>query len=130
MSKTYLTGAETNKQFEHCLSIGDAAGVSTFYAEDAEYLGPNMECVFGKENIATVFEYLFAGGTKQMTLMASQVTGSGRYRILEGTYTMKKGDGTIIDIGEYSFLWIRGDEYWQLHRSIFDSLLPSVCNHS
>ena len=130
MNNTYLIGSETNQQFEHYLSIGDAAGVSTLYAEDAEFLGSNMECVTGKENIAAVFELLFADGKKQMILKVARVTGSGAYRILEGNYTIKKMDGTTVDIGEYCLLWIRGEEYWQIHRSIFDSTFASVYNQT
>jgi ketosteroid isomerase-like protein len=131
MSKTYfLTGAEMNQQFGHFLSLGDAAGAISFYAEDAEFLGSNLECAMGKQNIVAVLERLFAGGTKQMTLKTSQVIGSGRYRILDGTYMLKDMDGTTFDTGEYSFLWIRGNEMWQLHRTIFDSLLPSLHDQS
>ena len=106
------------------LTMGDAEGVSTLYAHEAEFLSPRMVYVKGKENIATAFEFLFAREATRMILTTYYLTELGPYRFLEGNYTLKGTDGQTRDTGKYTILWMQEDGHWRIYRSVFYSDFP------
>jgi ketosteroid isomerase-like protein len=121
MSKLFLTAEQTNQQFVNYLALGDAAKISTMYAKDAEFLGPHMKFIKGRENITTAHEYIFAEGITRMLLTTDHVIDLGTYHFLEGSYTLKETDGKTRDTGKYSILWMRENGCWRINRGIFNS---------
>jgi ketosteroid isomerase-like protein len=62
MSRLFLKAEQANQQFINYLGLGDAAAIANLYTKDAEFLGPHMVFVKGRENITTAFEYIFSAG--------------------------------------------------------------------
>ena len=130
MSKLLLTAEQANQQFVNYLALGDADRISNLYAKEAEFLGPHMNFIQGRENITTALEYIFAEGVARMMLTTDHVIDLGTYYFLEGNYTLKRMDGQTSDTGKYSILWMWEHECWRISRGIFNSDLPSSRNLS
>ena len=128
MSRLFLKAEQANQQFINYLDLGDAAAIANLYTEDAEFLGPHMIFIKGRENITTAFEYIFSAGVTRMNLTTEHMIDLGVYYFLEGDYTLKRRDGQTSDTGKYSILWMREDGYWRISRGIFNSDLPFIHN--
>ena len=51
--------------------------------------------------------------------------GEGNTRIEGGRYTLRDGDGEILDMGKYLVLWKRQNGRWKAHCDIFNTSMET-----
>lgn len=115
-----------NRQFMDAFSRGDAARISTLYAEDAQLYPPGQGPVSGRAEIEQLWRGVLALPVKEMRLETVEVQAFGEDATEVGRYTLVANDGRELDVGKYIVLWKRGAGGWKLHRDIWNSNAPLV----
>ncbi|HET9251796.1 MAG TPA: SgcJ/EcaC family oxidoreductase [Candidatus Eisenbacteria bacterium] len=115
-----------NGQFEDAFSRGDAARISTLYAEDAQIYPPGNPPVSGRVEIERTWRGVLALPVKEMRLETAEVQAFGDDATEVGRYTLIANDGRELDAGKYIVLWKRGAGGWKIHRDIWNSDAPLV----
>jgi uncharacterized protein (TIGR02246 family) len=115
-----------NRQFMDAFSRGDAARISTLYAEDAQLYPPGNPSVTGRAEVEKLWRGVLALPVKEMRLETAEVQAFGDDATEVGRYTLVGNDGRELDAGTYVVLWKRGAGGWKLHRDIWNSNAPMV----
>jgi uncharacterized protein (TIGR02246 family) len=115
-----------NRQFMDAFSRGDAARISTFYAEDAQIYPPGMGPVSGRPDIEKTWRGVLALPVKEMRIETAELQPFGDDATEVGRYTLVANDGRELDAGKYIVLWKRGAGGWKIHRDIWNSNAPLV----
>jgi len=117
---------QVNGQFEDAFSRGDAARISTLYAEDAQIYPPGNAPVSGRVEIEKIWRGVLALPVKEMRLETAEVQSFADDATEVGRYTLVANDGRELDAGKYIVLWKRGAGGWKIHRDIWNSDAPLV----
>lgn len=115
-----------NRQFMDAFSRGDAARISTLYAEDAQLYPPGYPPVSGRPEIEKLWRGVLALPVKEMRLETAEVQAFGDDATEVGRYTLVANDSRELDAGKYIVLWKRGAGGWKMHRDIWNSNAPIV----
>jgi len=113
-----------NRKFLAALSSGDAAGISTLYATNAQVLPPQSDIVRGRQSIEQFWKGVIDSGVKGATLKTLEVERHGDIAYEVGTYTMAGEGGKVLDTGKYVVVWKREHGQWKLHRDIWNTSTP------
>ena len=98
-------------------NAGDAAGLMTLYADDAELATQPTGSVHGKDAIASFWKDDFGTAKPATTLTLTDVYMAGDLAHLEGTYEVsERGKATK---GRYVQLWMREGNGWRIHREMW-----------
>jgi len=102
---------------------------ANFYAEDAQFLPPNLPAFVGRPAIQQALEGLIAAGLNQLTLRTDKIEVSGDLTYAIGKYqlTIKPASGAEIhDEGKYLLVYRRQpDGQWRAVADMFNSDLPA-----
>ena len=115
-----------NKDFMVTFSRGDALGMANLYTDDGQVLPPNSDFVTGKEAIQGFWQALMDMGIKEAKLDIVEVEQQDDLAFEVSKYTLKGGEGQMLDQGKYIVVWKQEDGQWKLHRDIFNSSLPAT----
>jgi uncharacterized protein (TIGR02246 family) len=102
----------------------DAAGVASFYTEDAVMLPPDAEPVTGRAAIQEFFARTNAPGTApvEFATVETRVFGDHAWRM--GTFRIEGGPPDAPTNGQFVELWKKVDGAWLLHRDIWNAYAP------
>jgi ketosteroid isomerase-like protein len=64
-------------------------------------------------------------GIAEATLKTIELEAHGDTANEIGAYTLRAGDGGVLDQGKYVVIWKREGGQWKLHRDIWNSSLPA-----
>ncbi|HET9941577.1 MAG TPA: DUF4440 domain-containing protein [Candidatus Eisenbacteria bacterium] len=116
----------SNRQFMDAFARGDAARISTLYADDAQLFPPGNLPVQGRADIEALWRGVLALPVKEMHLTTVEFTVHGEDASEIGRYTLVGNDGRELDAGKYIVLWKKGAGGWKLHRDMWNSNAPVV----
>jgi uncharacterized protein (TIGR02246 family) len=116
----------SNRQFMDAFSRGDAARISTLYAEDGQLLPPGNVPVQGRAAIEQLWRGVLALPVKDFQLQTTEVIAHGEDACEVGKYTLVGNDGRELDSGKYIVIWKHGAGGWKLYRDMWNSNAPVV----
>jgi ketosteroid isomerase-like protein len=105
------------RRFEVLFNVGDAAGMTACYAEDARLLAENTELIMGRPAIeqfwrAAIGRARIAGAAR--TIGLDDVISSGSLGYTLGTVTVRIPDGPTL-VTKYAVIWQRDpDGRWRI----------------
>jgi ketosteroid isomerase-like protein len=105
------------RRFEALFNVGDAAGMTACYAEDARLLAENTELIIGRPAIeqfwrAAIGLARVAGAVRTIGLDDVITSGSLGYTL--GTVTVRIQDGPTL-VTKYAVIWQRDpDGHWRI----------------
>jgi ketosteroid isomerase-like protein len=111
-----------NQEFEAAFGRSDAAGLAGLYSAEAQLLPPNHESVAGADAIQGFWQGAIDMGIKEAALETIELEEHGDTAIEVGRYTLKGGDGQVMDNGKYIVIWKNEDGHWKLHRDMWSSV--------
>jgi ketosteroid isomerase-like protein len=111
-----------NQEFEAAFGRSDAAGLAGLYSAKAQLLPPNHEIVAGADAIQGFWQGAIDMGIKEAALETIELEEHGDTAIEVGRYTLKGGDGQVMDNGKYIVIWKNEDGHWKLHRDMWSSV--------
>ncbi len=115
-------------KFVEAMNRGDAAGVASFYNEDAKLLAPNNPMVIGKQAIQEFWQGGMEMGMRDLTLETMDLDYSGDLACDVGVYTFNtqpEGGQILKDEGKYIEIWKKqADGSWKLAVDMFNSDFP------
>ena len=114
----------SNNAFMTAFNQGDAAGVAALYTESGKVMASNMDFMIGKQAVQEVFQTLMDMGIKGVNLETVEVEEYGDTASEVGKYTLRSGEGEVLDQGKYLVIWKNEDDQWKLHRDMFNSSMP------
>ena len=119
-----------DEEFMRLLAAGELEQLTAnFYAEDAQFLPPNLPAFVGRPAIQQALEGLIAAGLNQLSLRPDKIEVSGDLTYAIGRYqlTIKPASGAEIhDEGKYLLVYRRQpDGQWRAVADIFNSDLPA-----
>jgi uncharacterized protein (TIGR02246 family) len=115
-----------NEAFMARFNSGDPAAVAALYTGTGQVLPPNGDFVTGQEAIQGFWQAVMDMGIKQAKLETGEVEAHGDTAIEVSTFTLRGGDGQLLDQGKYIVIWKREDGQWKLHRDIFNSSMSAA----
>jgi len=98
--------AQFAKDFEN----QDAAGVASYYTEDAKLLPPGSPLLEGRDAIRAFADGMFAAGCRSLDLKTGDVVEAGDLAVEVGSFVMgivPPGADPIQDVGKYVAIWRR-----------------------
>ena len=102
----------------------DAAGVASFYTEDAVLLPPDAEPLTGRAAIQEFFARTNAPGTPPVEFATVETLVFGDHAWRQGSFRVE-GPGTDAPVsGKFVELWKKVDGAWLLHRDIWNANAP------
>jgi len=116
--------AAANDKFMALFKQGDAAGLSTLYTEDGQFLAPNSGVVTGRPAIQAAVQSIMDTGVKAAKLETTELESHGGIVNEVGRFEMYNKSGQVLDKGKYIVIWKQEQEQWKLHRDIFNSSMP------
>jgi ketosteroid isomerase-like protein len=119
-----------NEEFMQLLAARELEQLTAnFYAEDAQFLPPNLPAFVGRPAIQQALEGLIAAGLNQLILRTDKIEVSGDLTYAIGRYqlTIKPASGAEIhDEGKYLLVYRRQpDGQWRAVADMFNSDLPA-----
>ena len=105
------------RRFEALLNVGDAAGMTACYTEDARLLAENTELIMGRPTIerfwrAAIGRARVAGAVRTVGLDDVITSGSLGYTL--GTVTVRIPDGPTL-VTKYAVIWhLDSDGRWRI----------------
>jgi uncharacterized protein (TIGR02246 family) len=109
--------AQFTREFESLFNAGDAAGMASFYAEDAKLLAENAELIRGRDAIEAFWRSAIdraRAADAVRTINLDEVTNSGDLGYALGTVVVRiPGRGELTT--KYATIWQRdADGQWRL----------------
>jgi uncharacterized protein (TIGR02246 family) len=102
----------------------DAAGVASFYTEDAVMMPPDSEPLTGRAAIQEFFARTNAPGTPPVEFATVETLVLGDHAWRQGSFRVE-GPGTDAPVsGKFVELWKKVDGAWLLHRDIWNANAP------
>ena len=102
----------------------DAAGVASFYTEDAVMMPPDSEPLSGRAAIQEFFARTNAAGTPPVEFATVETLVLGDHAWRQGSFRVQ-GPGTDAPVsGKFVELWKKVDGAWLLHRDIWNANAP------
>jgi uncharacterized protein (TIGR02246 family) len=102
----------------------DAAGVASFYTEDAVLLPPDQEPVSGRAAVEEFFVRTNPADAPAVELATIETFVFGDHAWRQGMFRFDgPGDGTRAS-GKFVELWKKVDGSWLIHRDIWNSNAP------
>jgi uncharacterized protein (TIGR02246 family) len=99
----------------------DAAGVASFYSDDAILMPPNLAPVKSKIAVADFMRQMLMPPMNSMLMNVAETTVSGDYAFSTGFYTVLKTDGTTLDDGKFVEILKNDSGTWHIYREIYNS---------
>jgi ketosteroid isomerase-like protein len=110
-------------RWEEALNSGDIDSLVAMYTEDARIMAPNAELAQGKAAVEASFGGMIAAGLRgELNTTEATVAGDIGYHV--GTYSIKTGDGVVVDRGKFTETWRKNGAGWQISNDIWNSDLP------
>jgi uncharacterized protein (TIGR02246 family) len=102
----------------------DAAGVATFYTENAVMLPPDAEPLTGRAAIQEFFARTNAAGSPPVEFATVETFVFGDHAWRQGSFRVR-GPGTDAPVsGKFVELWKKVDGAWLIHRDIWNANAP------
>lgn len=102
----------------------DAAGVASFYTEDAVLLPPDQEPVTGRAAIQEFFARTNPAGAPAVELATVETRVFGDHAWRQGSFRIEgPGDG-LPTSGKFVELWKKVAGQWLIHRDIWNANAP------
>jgi ketosteroid isomerase-like protein len=120
-SETSDAIATANEEFEAAFGRSDAAGLAGLYTQEAQLLPPNNEIV-AADGVQGFWQGAIDMGITEAALETIELEEHGDTAIEVGRYTLKGGDGQVMDNGKYIVIWKNEDGHWKLHRDMWSSV--------
>ncbi|MFW6201363.1 MAG: alpha/beta fold hydrolase [Gemmatimonadota bacterium] len=108
---------------EAAIAAQDPDRAIEHYAEDAIFFAPTAPPLRGHRQIRAFFRSSFDKGVRSAEFQTLDLEGDAERRIEGGRYTLRGGDGRILDMGKYLVVWERVDGEWKAHRDIFNTTM-------
>jgi uncharacterized protein (TIGR02246 family) len=115
-----------DRQFEAAFGRGDAAGVAGAYTPNAQLFPPQSDVISGRQAIQGFWQAVMNMGVKAATLETVEVAHQGDTAYEVGRYTLKGGEGQVLDRGKYVVVWQREGNQWKLHRDIWNTSIAAA----
>jgi uncharacterized protein (TIGR02246 family) len=121
------TGAirAVNVAWNRAYNVGDGAGVTALYAEDAVLMAPGAPPARGKASISEYYSKdATAFAAAELTVVdapTSDVAQSGDLAWESGTYTSTDKSGATIETGKFLTVLQRKDGKWMIIRDTWNS---------
>jgi len=109
------------EQFESAFTQGDAAGIASFYTENAMLLPPEADFVKGRQAIQAFWQMAIDMGIKGLKLDVIDVELHGDTAIEMSKYTLGSADNEVMEQGKGIVIWKSVGGVWKLHRDIWNS---------
>ena len=117
-----------NVAWNKAYNVGDAAGVTALYAEDAVLMAPGVAAARGKASIGQYYSKdaaaFVAAGLTVADAPTSDVAQSGDLAWQSGTYTSTDKSGATIETGKFLTVLQRKDGKWMIIRDTWNSDTP------
>jgi uncharacterized protein (TIGR02246 family) len=110
-----------NEQFMQAFAQADAAGLASFYTEDAQLLPPGSEAAYGWKAIRAFWQAAMDSGVAAARLEIAEVEAHGDTAIEVSQYTLLGANERVLDQGKYIVIWKLHRGQWKLHRDIFNT---------
>jgi ketosteroid isomerase-like protein len=112
-----------SRAWEEDFNSGDAAGVASHYAEDAEIYPPGMQPISGREAIEAFWQaFIDTGVTARLSLEETEYGTRIGYKV--GTYAVRAPDGSTVDEGHFVEVFRPVGPVWLIYRDMWNSDLP------
>jgi len=114
---------QNNLLFSQAFTKGDSSAIVGFYHSEAKIYPPNMGALNQRSEMGHMVTAIPGMGVKGVTLISTEVLGSGDLMIETGTYEMT--DGTkAMETGKYMVVWKKENGKYKMYRDIWNSNLP------
>ncbi len=117
--------AAVQRRFLHLFATNDIAGIAACYTEDAQMLVANMDVIFGRAAIGSVFKFTAVRG-HTLQFQPQELDVHGMIAVEIGTYTRRRSDDSTFDRGKYMVVWKRVGNTWLIHRDMFNTSVPKA----
>ena len=105
-------------------AANDAAGVASFYTEDAVMMPPDSEPLTGRAAIQEFFTRTNAPGTPPVEFATVETLVLGDHAWRQGSFRVAGPAADAPVSGKFVELWKKVDGAWLLHRDIWNANAP------
>jgi uncharacterized protein (TIGR02246 family) len=129
---TTSTIMRNNTDFAAAASAGDAARITSFYADDATFMAPGSPAVRGHDAIGATWTAFLGMGKLDLKLTTDKVIESCDLATEIGHYSSTitpKGGAAMKDTGKYAVTWRKTGGVWKIVADIFNSDVPPAAAH-
>jgi len=125
MTITHEAISKAYRAFEEAYYKGEAATISRMYAEDAEWLIPEVPIVKGREAIGHVWATIIGSGGNRVRVDVQEVQATEDWAYDLGSFEATAPDGKVLNAGKYIVIWTRQSTgELEIYRDIFNSDIP------
>jgi len=112
---------EINLSYAEAFTKTDAAGVASFYTEDAKFMSPNAPALEGKAAIQEEMNAFFKNGAMKLEIKSIGLWGDEDLLTQESTWAVFDKDGNEKDHGKSLMIYKKEGDKWKIFRDCYNS---------
>lgn len=114
---------EAHDRLERAFGRQDAEMGASSYTDDAILFAPTAPPIRGHRQIRAFLQDTFNKGVRSAEFQTLDLEGTSRRVTEGGRYTLRAGNGEILDMGKYFVLWKKVEGEWKAHRDMFNTTM-------
>lgn len=113
-----------NQVFMDSYKNNDLDTFADLYTEHGKMMPPNMEAVSDHDGIKRLMQGMQKSGVSAIEIGTDELYLVSDGAVEVGHYTVKVGDGQVVDNGKSMVYWKKDGDTWRMFRDIWNSNRP------